>query len=378
MRGNLRWRNGAWRIQVWDAQTGRHRHATVHSPNTRAGRKIAEAEVARLILRVETGRAADPTAITFADALDRWVDLHAADWSPKTLLEHQAKIRLYLRPELGNRRLRDLRGADLDALYARLRKHGANVKKKPLGPGSVRKIHNIAHAALAQAVRWGWIDTNPADAATSPKVPATRIQPPDPAQIAKILDRADPDLAMFLRLAATTGARRGQLCALRWSDIDLDGGEITFTRALTTGPDGIIEKGTKTDRPYTVAVGAPTITALKAHRARQAERHLGLGATVTKRTHVFTRPTTPTQPWRPDRASHLFAKLCEDLKLDGIQLKNLRHAMATQMLAAGVDVRTVAGRLGHANPYVTLRTYAAFLPAADRDAADQIEQILGG
>jgi hypothetical protein len=125
-------------------------------------------------------------------------------------------------PALGTRRLAKLKPADLDAFYRQLLASGGT-GGRPLAPGTVRRIHVILRRALNQGVKWGWLGVNPATATTPPRVPVSEIKPPSAEALGRVLRRAEaesPDLHCYLMLAAATGARRSELIALRWSDID--------------------------------------------------------------------------------------------------------------------------------------------------------------
>lgn len=126
---------------------------------------------------------------------------------------------------------------DFDRFYVELRKH--------LGAASVLKVHTILRSALQQAVRWRMLSENPAALVTRPRPVTPPIRPPTPEQVARLLaaaDEYDPDLAVYLRLAAVTGARRGELCALKWSDVDLEDGEVLIARSLALGTHEVVEK----------------------------------------------------------------------------------------------------------------------------------------
>jgi integrase len=119
--------------------------------------------------------------------------------------------------------LRRLDTATLDRFYSELRGRGG-VGGRPMAPATVRQIHAILRRALDQAARWGWIPANPAALASPPRLGSAEIRPPTPEEVSRLLEtayEADPDFAVLLWLAATTGARRGELCALRWGSIDL-------------------------------------------------------------------------------------------------------------------------------------------------------------
>ncbi|MGH9152008.1 MAG: site-specific integrase [Acidimicrobiales bacterium] len=131
-------------------------------------------------------------------------------------------------------------------------------------------------------------------------------------------------------MAAATGAHRSELVALRWCDVDLDAGRVTISRGVVTGPDA----------------------------------------------YLFSAEVDAGTPWHPDSASRSFARLCRRTGVTGIRLHDLRHFVATRLLSAGADVRTVAGRLGHRNAAITLNVYSHFLAEADRDAADLLGRLL--
>ncbi len=290
--------------------------------------------------------------------------------SPATVSAYGVYLRRWILPELGSKRIDRLRPADIDRYYASLR--------GSLSPASIRKIHTILRSAFGQAVRWRLLGTNPVASATPPRIEKRPISPPTPAEVGQLLaaaGEADPELALYLRLAAVTGARRGELCALRWSDIDRDSGQMTIERSIVHGPDGIVVKRTKTNRDRRLALDASTVAALDAHRAGLEERAALCSAAVADDAYVFARDIEGRDPWRPDSsATGRFMALRDRLGLRHIRLHDLRHDVATQLLDAGVPVRSVSERLGHASATTTLTIYAAAIPATDRASAD----ILGG
>lgn len=381
MRGTVRFRDGAWRLQVYAGRdaTGKRRQIarTVHAPNTRAGRREAESQLARLVVEVNAGHARPSDSMTVEELLARWVAHRAPTWSPKTRQDNERNIRLHLVPFIGATRVDRLRPIDVAHLHTTLHADGR-------GTPTVRRAHIILHAAYVQAVRWGIVATNPArkevvDAPSAQQLPAAA---PDPAMVnAALADAADdPTWSLALRLAATTGARRGQLSALRWSDVDLETGEITWARAMVlVEHGGLVEKSTKTGRPVVTAVDPETVERLRSWRATQAELGLAAGVRVAGDGFVLSRSVGAAEPMRPDYLTHRWVKTRARLGLPGdLRLHDLRHHMATQLLAAGVDVRTVAERLGHARPAVTLNVYAHHIPARDHEAAAIMARVVAG
>jgi integrase len=186
----------------------------------------------------EAGRARI-RAGTLSDLLDQWLEAASPGWSASTVSHTRSIVDCHLKPHLGHLDLAKLMTADIDDFYAHLLRAGG-LDDRPLAPGTVARVHGVLHRALTQAVRWDWIWLNPASNATPPRVAPAEIRPPSPEQVAVLLEwakRRDPALYCFLRLAVSTGARRSQLLALRWGDVDQERAAIASSRALVEGPD---------------------------------------------------------------------------------------------------------------------------------------------
>jgi integrase len=374
VKGHVRYRSGAWRLTVEggnDPLTGKRRqiHRTVRAPDTKAGRRTAESALAKLLVDVDDERVVPGSGLTVSEVLERYVELREDRWSPGAGDETRRRIELHIAPAIGKVAIDRLRPVDIERFYAKLRKNG-------MGASTIARLHDILRAALRQAVRWDLIPSSPADRVDPPRRTRTEVAPPAAADVTRLLDVEDPTLALYLRISAVTGARRGQVCALRWSAIDVDAGEIRFTRALAKVPGGVVEKGTKTGARYPVAIDPTTVQLLRDHRRRQAEASLAVGARAGKNAYLFATDPAGTQPWHPDGASQRFATVRKALGLEHVRLHDLRHWMATQLLAEGFDVVTLAGRGGWSNTATPLEVYAHFQPARDRAAADRLAQVL--
>jgi integrase len=243
----------------------------------------------------------------------------------------------------------------------------------------VARVHAVLHRALAQALRWEWIWLNPASNATPPRVAPAEVRPPSPGQVVILLEwakREDPPLHCYLRLAASTGARRSQLLALRWGDVDEKRAAIAFTRALVEGPAGPELRSTKTHRTYRVELDAETLDVLMAHRDWATARAVRVGAELTAGTFVFSSRPDGARPWLPNWLTKRFIAARRAAGLPHFRLHDLRHFMATEMLAAGVSIATVSQRLSHARASTTLNVYAHAVPGGDRQAAETLALIL--
>jgi integrase len=371
MKGFMRQRGAAWELRVFlgtDAVSCKQRYVT---KTFRGGKREAQRALNEMLVEAERGLTAK-TSATVGELLDRWLEHARGDYSPKTTREVSGYIERNLRPALGEVRLTKLSTASIDRYYRSLLTGGGH-NGRPLAPGTIRRIHGILRRALAQAVRWGWIAVNAAAASSPPRVPAPRITPPTPDELSRLAEAItadDPELGMFVRLAAMTGARRSEVLALRWSDIDLEHGIVLISRGIVMGPDGLVEKDTKTHQSRRVAVDAATVIALTAHRDSVSQRAEVCGTSLAVDAFVFSSDVQGREPWVPDSVSHRFRTAGRRVGLPDVRLHDLRHYVATRLLSAGVDVRTVAGRLGHRNAATTLNVYAHFVPESDRRAAE--------
>ena len=228
-------------------------------------------------------------------------------------------------------------------------------------------------------MRWDWIWLNAASNASPPRVAPPEVHPPTPGQVAALLEwarRKDPALFCYLRLVVSTGARRSQLLALRWSDVDEGRAAIAFTRALVEGPAGPELRSTKTHRTYRVELDAETLDVLMAHRSWTNARARDVDAELTVSAFVFSSRPDGAKPWLPNWLTKRFIAARRAAGLPHFRLYDLRHFRATEMLAAGVPIATVSQRLSHARASTTLNVYAHSVPGGDRGAAETLAMIL--
>jgi len=354
-----------------DPATGRSRYI---SRTVRGSKREAEAALAGLLVGVTQGRDLPTTDATVGDLVEQWLDLRRETLSVTTYEAYLAKARFRLLPALGDVPVRKLGVRDIDALYRTLSRDVG------LAPSTVRQIHNILTGSLDQAVRWGWRTDNPAKLATLPSIRAAEVRPPSPADVVAAIALADPELATFLRLSAAVGGRRGEVAALRWTNIDLVTGELVIAKALVEKADRtIIEKDTKTHQARRVAIDAGTVAVLRAWRVEVERRADIVGVPLQTDGYLFSPTADGSAPWRPFHWTSAWRRLREKAGIDPrVRLHDLRHFAATRLLDAGIPVKTVSGRLGHARPATTLNVYAHFIPASDRLAADAMGEILSG
>ena len=335
----------------------------------------AREELARLNAEVQRGALDASERMTFGELLDRWLEhVENRGRALRTVTEYRAKINHRIRPTLGSVRLDRLTAAKLDRQYSTWLADG-------LSPSTVHHLHRIIRASLNQACRWQLIQTNPALHADPPQVHQPEMHVPDPAQLIALISAAesvDGMLATAIALAALTGARRGELVALKWSDVDLSVGTVRIARSLTV-VGGVIHTGpTKTHAVRPVALGAVGIEVLR--RRHDAQMALAARTSVPLDTDPYilcddTNTATGSEHLNPNILTQRFIRLCRTLGVH-FRFHDLRHFAATQLIGAGVDVATVAARLGHADPSLTLRVYTHALPERDEHAANVLGALL--
>jgi integrase len=365
--------SGTWQAR-WpiakDPLTGTVREITATAPNKRAAR-LAEGE---LQAKAQRWRSDERTV---DDLLDRWLQhLHvlvrAGSRSPTTLRGYEDKARR-IRALIGHHQVTDVDGSTIDALYRRLLEDGVS-------PATVAHIHRVVHAAFGQAVKWQWVDRNPADAASPPRARAKRVEPPLAAQVLAILDEASrrsPDLYLALRLAAVTGARRGEVCALRWTDVD--GAVVTIARSVAVVGGRVVEKETKTGAVRKVVVDEETANLLVGQQARQEQVAARLRGKLRADGFVIANlhgDVTGGRGWYPDSLTTGFARCAEAVGVKA-HLHLLRHFHASLLLESGLSFPQVAARLGHSSPQVTARVYAHVLDSPDAGAVAAVTKALG-
>ena len=292
-------------------------------------------------------------------------DPPSTSWAPTTTRQTRSVLDRYLHPHLGSHRVGDTTTSLIDNTYATLRLRGG-LNGRPLAAGTLARVHVVVRSALAQAVRWGWVWDNPAERAHRITVTTREVHPPTPTELNALLAHVaarDPMLHVLLVLAATTGARRAQLLALRWDNILHDTMRISFCAGWVEGPNGPVLAATKTKRRHSVDLDADTYTLL----ATLAADH--------EHGFVFS-DDHGTSAWKPNRVTKAFLRHRRNAGLRPFRLHDLRHFMATEMLHTGIPLVVVSRRLDHQRPSTTLNHYAHAVPGGNAQASATLRQIM--
>jgi integrase len=354
-----------------DPVTGKKQY---RSSTFRGRRSDAQTALARLVTEAASPLGTRRIAtrdVTLADLVEVHLDRHSG--SVTTLAGYRSILDKHIRSTIGRIRIRDVDAMVLDRFYDHLGAEG-------LSSARIRQTHSVVRGALRLAVRWGWLVRNPAVDANPPTVHRKEIGVPAVEHVAAALaeaERRDPMLGTFVRLAAATGARRGELCGLSWRHIDLSSRRVRIEQnVVTTTRSGLVVKDTKNHSKRVVTLDAETVAALERHRRRMAEILLAGGLPWNDEAYLFTTEPNGSRPWNPDSVTKRWAALRAAIGLPKLRLHDLRHFQATMLLKAGVPVKNVSARIGHRDASTTLNIYAHMLEEVDDASADLIGQVL--
>ncbi len=329
-----------------------------------------------------------PTKLTVEQYLSQWIAGLPTTGLRLSTVDGYRRNCDYVISDLGAKRLDALTPHDLDALYSRLLKSG---KRRPpydgLSARSVRYIHTVLHRALSDAARKGTLPRNVADLASPPSAKSTK--PPEqswwtPEELRRFLAQtADEALGPVFHLAALSGMRRGEVCGLRWTDVDLDAARIEVRQQLNVvrgAPNGGLQfsERTKTDHGRrSIDLDAGTVAVLKAQQTRQKEQRLAMGAGwQNEHGLVFTRPDG--SPLDPESVALTFARRVKRSGLPRMPFHSLRHSHCAHLIQAGRPILEITKRLGHSSTSFTLDRYGHLADGAGSQAADAVAQLVYG
>lgn len=342
-------------LRVPDVATGKTKPKWVGGYPTEKAAKLAR-DTARLALAKNDY--VMPGKLSVGEFLQSWIHNHSKHLKPITTHKYQQLIRLYLIPKLGNIRVQDLRPIHIQNFYTELLST-PGAMGKPLSNRTVEQCGAILKVALKNAVEVeGILSFNPAARVRLPKKISITSSPWTIDELNQFLQIIESHrLSFYFRLSAFTGARRGELLALKWSDFD--GHSITISKSrINVGGKTIEQNTTKggVNGQRRVSLDSETIGLFNSHRKRQVEERLVLGEYWQNTGYVFVQESgLPLDPGTP---THLFNKIQKQFNLRHTRLHDLRHLHATELLRLGEPLHVVANRLGHRDAMVTATIYA--------------------
>jgi integrase len=373
LKGHIRERSpGHWAIIIdqRDPSTGQRKRKWHSFKGTKRGAQI---ECSRLITAVAGGTYVEPSKTTLEQFLERWLDHIKSQISPKSFERYAGIVRQNIKPLLGAVILNKLKPAQISEAYAKALASGRRDERAGgLAPRTVGHMHRVLKQALGQAIRWELLNRNPADAVDPPKVEWKPVQTYDLSQTADIIEAfRNRPLYIPVVLAALCGLRRGEICALRWKNVDFAAAQLSVVESLEQTRAGLRFKSPKSGKGRTVALSETVLGELRAYRAQRAQEALKLGAGMSDDdllvAHEDGSQITPIY------ISQQWARLIAKTPLARLRFHDLRHAHATHMLANGVHPKIASERLGHSKVSITLDLYSHVIPGMQADAAATVD-----
>lgn len=374
MRGHVRKRGAGWE---WIAEvgidhaTGRRRQKSKAGFRTKRG---CESALREFIRHLEGGGDPFPENLTTRAYVERWLDHQGARVRPRTLERYRQLLDGHLLPALGDVRLDRVRPGHvqtaLDEMHA----------KKGLSARTIIQARAVLGVAMRQALAWELIAANPVTAVAPPKAKRPSLTVPNAEQIAALIEasKSESTWEMPLLLSATTGARRSEVLAVAWSDVDMKAGKLRITRTLQKGEHG---RGALFDDPKTararreIVLLPIVVERLRRHRKEQVERRLGYADEWQDLDLVCERGDGLYL--LPDAFTHAFKRIAKRAGLDErTRLHDVRHGIATTMLAEGVHPAIASAVLGHSSPAFTMSVYQHVLDGMTDQAALAIGRAL--
>lgn len=362
-------------LRVPDPVTGKTKPQWVGGFDSASSAKVAR-DKARVALANRDYVA--PTKTTLGEFLTAWIEIHARHIKPTTLDGYRKLIKNYLVPGIGSIKLQDLRPSHIEAFYSDLLS-SAGMTGKGLSPSSVVRCGAVLKKALRYAVEVeGLLAINPANRVPLPKERPSTPTPWSISELRRFLEVSETHrLRFFYWLSANTGARRGELLALRWSDFD--GKAITISKSRTEINGAVIEQNSTkggANGQRRVTLDPETIERLNSHRKRQLIERMAVGEAWHETGYIFVQENG--LPLYPTTVTSLFSKLSDSAGLRPIRLHDLRHIHATELLRTGENLHVVAQRLGHRDAMVTATIYAHVTSEQSETASSRFANALGG
>jgi integrase len=358
-----------WLVRAFVGRDGggkrRYANRTVHGAKKDAERTLT----ALLQARNTNGLSLEPARQTLGAWLDEWLDLVKPRIGVRTAYDYGRTLARDVRPALGGIRLAKLSTADVQRFINDLTARG-------MKPNTVRLAIAPLRAALREAVRLGRLVKSPCDHVTMPRLERAERRVLGPSEAQQLLAVCEDDDAWgpLIITLLMTGVRPGELCALRWAD--LDGSTLRVQRALSYTADGWVVCDTKTSGSRrAIVLGDLEQRALARQRKRQAAQRLQAGTDWQDNDLMFATATGRAQDAR-NVSRRVLPRLLKRAKLPPMRLYDLRHSSATLLLAAGINPKVVSERLGHSTTRLTLDTYSHVLPSMQQEAADVLGRLV--
>jgi integrase len=369
--GNIRKRpNGTWEARVsYTNSDGTLKRVSVYGKTQREVRDKMKA----VRDRVDNFAPATDDKMALAAWMARWREttLAASDRKESTRSTYATLSRKHIEAGvIGQTSLAKLRASDVEKLILALR-------STELADSTIRQVYTVLSLGLDGAVRDGLLARNPAASVQRPGVARKEAGHLDPQRVIELLAAAERSrYHTTLLLIATTGLRRGEALALRWSDVDLDAGVLRVRDTVQRIAGKLSTCEVKTPRSRrTIPLSPAVVAVLRRHRVTQLEERMRAANQWTDTGLVFT--TELGHVVEPRNLLRVVETAAKRIGMDEVGLHTLRHSAATAWLEAGVHIRQVSDLLGHSSVAITGDVYGHGSDQSARAAVDGLSGALG-
>jgi len=371
MKGHISKRGSKWSIMVdigKDPKTGQRRQKRFSGYNTK---KEAQTDLNKILYELEQGTFIIPSTDTLGEYLNYWIEQRKHNLSPTTVYGYKSMMQNHIIPELGNIKLAELKPLHLQKYY--------NLKLQTLSNQTVLHHHRMLRKALQDAKEWQLIKINPADHVEVPKAKKYKAEVLNIDEIKILLKALEGDrLEVPISIILFLGLRRGELLALKWSDIDYKNKTISIQRNLVRGGDDgteLILKEPKTEESTrAIPISDNIIALLKKQELKQKGNKLKIGKYYKDSNFIFT--TEMGDLINPATFSRTFGDFIKKNNLKHVRLHDLRHTNATLMLKSNIPAKIASERLGHSNISTTLDLYSHVLDDMERETSDKLDNMI--
>ena len=379
MAGNIvKIKEGYYRLRYRDSST------YVKAKSDREAEKL----MAKFITEVDSGDFTQPSKVTFKQFAEKWLSDYAeVELAKKTVYRYKELLEGRIYPAFGDKKLDRIKPLDLVKFYNSLRgknkyisiaKDGTREEKEagPLSEQTIKHYHRLLHAIFEKAIMWDVLKgTNPVKRVDAPKAEKKKAACYDEGHVQALLEALGKTDAEELKykvatmIALTTGARLGEIMGLEWQDIDFENKAIEIRQSSQYLPrEGTFTKSPKNETSKRrISVNKTLLSLLEEYQKSQRSK----GFLCQDNNRLFL--TWDGKPMHPQTLTHWFPKFLKRNNLPHLNFHGLRHTSATFLISRGMDVETVAGRLGHSTSATTQNVYSHFLKSKDRQAADLME-----
>lgn len=397
--GTIRQRSdGRWEGRVTlgrDPGTGKQVQKSIYGATQREVRQ----KMQKMLVELDEGVYVAPSKLTVKAWLETWLADYNGDVKPATIVSYRQHIKNHIVTALGAVKLSALTPSAVQRFYNDLHRNGVKTPKRdddgkivrvkgevvyttsPMSPKTVKNVHGVLHQALKQAVRLGYIRSNPTEACILPRIEKAEMRPLDAPEIKRLLASLGDDVyCTLLKVDLFTGMRQGEILGLQWSCVDFDRGTITVNKQLAHPR----EKGEryrlaslKNDKPRTIQPAPFVMNLLRERRRRQLQQRMLAGSLWDDAgipDLVFTNETgrylNYTAVWRRYKLE------LERAGLPSNRFHDLRHTYAVTSLRAGDDVKTVQENLGHHTAAFTLDQYGHVTESMRAASAQRMQSFI--